>query len=127
MDVAAAERSPSLLLNGCLVGLRHQYARMISSAQKAQRPLGLDLRPDRGRPTLNGWWAPRGGGHGSTNEVELSTHPTDTQTLDRSRGSTTTSTAVPGQSRSTTQGFLIYSDRRCPCADLPQRTFHGIN
>ncbi|KAF8667525.1 hypothetical protein HU200_052721 [Digitaria exilis] len=69
----------------------------------------------------------RGGGHGSTHEVELSTHPTDTQTLDRSRGSTTTSTAVPGQSRSTTQGFLLYSDRRCPCADLPQRTCHGIN
>ncbi|KAF8669983.1 hypothetical protein HU200_051168 [Digitaria exilis] len=71
----------------------------------------------------------RGGGHGSEHEVELSTIPTYTQTLDRSRGSTTPFIAVPGQSRPTAQshGFIIYSDRRCPCAELPQRTRNGIH
>ncbi|KAF8661986.1 hypothetical protein HU200_056600 [Digitaria exilis] len=49
-----------------------------------------------GQPNMVG--GPSGGGHGSTDEVELSPHPTDTQTLDRSGGSTTTTFAVPGQS-----------------------------
>ncbi|KAF8713457.1 hypothetical protein HU200_028232 [Digitaria exilis] len=66
--------------------------------QKAQRPLDLNLRPDRRRPTLRRY-IERGGGHGSTHEVELSTLSTYTQTLDRSRGSTTPSIAVPVQSR----------------------------
>ncbi|KAF8757365.1 hypothetical protein HU200_010880 [Digitaria exilis] len=71
----------------------------------------------------------RGGGHGSEHEVEPSTLPTYTQTLDRSRGSTTPFIVVPGQSRPTAQshGFIIYSDRRCPCAELPQRTRNGIH
>ncbi|KAF8704002.1 hypothetical protein HU200_031485 [Digitaria exilis] len=77
---------------------------------EAAMPLGLDLRPDRGRPTLMRY-IERGGGHGSTHEVELSTLPTYTQTLDRSRGSTTSSIAVPGQSRPTAQGYgNRYSD-----------------
>nr|CAB3453952.1 unnamed protein product [Digitaria exilis] len=96
-------------------------ARSSSRQSPVSRGLRVVRRGRHGTVVVGGWvvvtvarYKERGGDHGSTHEVELNTHPTDTQTLDRSRGSTTTSTAVPGQSLSTTQGFLIYSDRSCP-------------
>nr|CAB3458227.1 unnamed protein product [Digitaria exilis] len=108
--------------------LKHALSvRMISSAPKGTKAFGLDLRSDRGRPILMRY-IERGGGHGSNHEVELSTHPTYSKTLYRSRGSTTPSIAVPGQSRPTAQGYgNLYSDRRCPCVELPQRTRYGIH
>nr|CAB3485595.1 unnamed protein product [Digitaria exilis] len=82
-ELIASNRTTKVALGVEICQLRHCIA---FTTQKAQRPLGLDLRPDRGRPTLMVGGPLEGGGHGSEHEVALSIHPTYTQTLDRSRG-----------------------------------------
>ncbi|KAF8690560.1 hypothetical protein HU200_040924 [Digitaria exilis] len=95
--------------------------------QKAQRPLGLDLRPDRGRPTLM-----VGGPLSSAlyrEGVGATARNTKGLVLRRREAPPLPSSPFPAKAGGVlkSHGYIIYSDRRCPSADLHQRTRNGIN
>jgi hypothetical protein len=65
---------------------------LISSESSPTADSGLDLRPNRGRPTQQGWWAPvaqchirESGGHGLKIRGSPSCHPTPNPSRSRGR------------------------------------------
>jgi hypothetical protein len=114
--------------------------RLIFSPTSLMAYWALIPRPDRGRQTLNGWWAPvalryiKGvGAGGSMYEVHHS-HHFHLQTLFRSERVRsqrreappvfTAATATALHHR-TQLRHLLFPNRRCPCADPHHRTSDG--
>jgi hypothetical protein len=114
--------------------------RLISSPTGPTTYWALIPRPDRGRPTLHGWWAPvalryiKGvGANGSRYEVHRS-HCSHLQTLFRSESVRSQRREAPpvfiaatatALYRRTPLRHLLFPNRRCPCADPHHRTSNG--